>query len=411
MGLRPWMTSRELIDSVKRKIAIPINQRTFTEEDILAFANEELMLSQVPDIMQYHEEFFVHSQDIPLVADQNRYEVPERAIGGKFRDIFFLDNNGNLFDMVRVNADDKAYWQRETGSNGVAYKYYLEGNDLVLSPKDSPTPFGGSLRLSYFLRPNQLVLNERAAISQSFFKNIVVDNTTLVAGDVISVGNLAFTAVSGVPTSLQFQIGASSILSASNLVNSINNDGTYSASNGSPSTTTVNIQYSQLSLVIASTNSSALAVSTQVGIKFTENLPSNFVDGMIIDFLQTKPGHRTAGMDVQLSTNSISDDSILFNANVIPEKFIIGDYVCEQYECIIPQIPPDLHNGLAERICSRILSAQSDMVGLQISQAKIADIKRAEGILTDNRVDGSTQKLTQRHSMIGYQRMGVKRRV
>ena len=83
MGIRPWMTSNELIEAVKRKIALPINQRTFSEEDILAFSNEELMISQVPDILMYHEEFFVFSEDVTLIPNVQRYAIPERAMGMK----------------------------------------------------------------------------------------------------------------------------------------------------------------------------------------------------------------------------------------------------------------------------------------------------------------------------------------
>lgn len=410
MAIKPWMTSTDLIESVKRKIAIPINQRTFTEEDILSFANEEMMISQVPDIMMYHEEYFVFSQDIPLESNKTRYPIPERAMGQKLRDVFYVDNNGNLFEMTRVNADAKAYWQRETATTNLMQKYYIEGNDIVLAPQNIASPTG-SLRFSYFLRPNQLVLNERAAISESFFKEIVINNASITAGNTFTIGNKVFTAVAGAPSALEFQIGGSSTVTATNLVTSINNDGTYVANNGSPSTSTVTVDFSELDLDFETSNSSAIQISTEIGIRFQDTLPSNIVDGVNIDFLQTKPGHRTLGMSINLPTGSVSDDSISFAAGVIPSNFILGDYICEEYECIIPQIPPDLHNGLAERVCGRILSAQGDMQGLQMVGAKIGDIKNAEGMLLDNRVEGSVQKITQRKSIVSWLRMGIRRRI
>lgn len=410
MALKPWMTSQELIESVKRKIAIPINQRTFTEEDILAFANEEMMISQVPDILQYHEEYFVFSQDVALESNKTRYSIPERAMGQKLRDVFYKDNNGNLFEMTRVNADAKAYWQRETATTNLMQKYYLEGNDVVLAPQNIVSPTG-FLVFSYFLRPNQLVLNERAAISESFFKTLTIVNASVVAGDTVTIGSKVFTAVAGAPSALQFQIGANSIDTATNLVTAINTDGTYEANNGSPSTAIVKIFYEELDTEIEVSNSAAFVLSSQISIKFTDTLPSNITDGVKIDFLQTKPGHRSLKLSVELPVGSVSDDSISFNADVIPSNFIIGDYICEEYECIIPQIPPDLHNGLAERVCGRILSAQGDMQGLQMVGAKLGDIKNSEGMLLDNRVEGSVQKITQRKSIVSWLRMGIRRRI
>lgn len=407
MGFKPWYTSQDIIDSVKRKIAVPINQRTFTEEDILAFASEELMISQVPDILTYHEEYFVFSEDVLLIPNIQRYPIPERAMGQRIRDLFYVDTNGNLFEMTRISPDDKAYWQRESATINLMQKYYLEGNDIVLAPQNVTSPTG-HLRFSYFLRPNQLVLNERASISDSFFKKVTIDLALLVAGDTLEIGDLTFTAVAGAPADLEFQIAGTSILTATNLVNAINLDATYTASNGS--SVIVSIFYDDISLVITSL-SAGISVDDKLGIQFSADLPSHITAGIKIDVLQTKPGHRLLVKDVSLGNGNVSTNSILFNAGEIPSNFVIGDYICEQYECIIPQIPSDLHSGLAERAASRILAAQGDMQGLQISQAKISDIKQAEGALVDDRVEGSTQKINQRKSPLSFLRMGIRRRI
>lgn len=410
MGNKPWFTSQDLIDAVKRKIAIPINQRTFTEEDILAFANEEMVISQVPDIMIYHEEYFVATLDVPLISNVTRYPIPERAMGGKLRDVFYKDINDNLFEMTRVPPEDKAYWQRESGSSSLMQKYFLENNDVVLAPQNMNNPTG-SLQFSYFLRPNLLVKNDRAAICSNFFKNVVVDNGSIVAGNTLTVGSVVFTAVVGAPSALEFQIGANSIATASNLVTAINTNATYTATNGSPSTSTVTINLLQSDVDVQSNNNSALSVDSRLGIQFTDLVPSNIVDGINVDFLQTKPGHKSLKLSYQLPIGSVSDSAILIPSEIIPDDFIVGDYICEEYECIIPQIPSDLHNGLAERVCGRILAAQGDMAGLQMVGAKLNEIKTAEGALLDNRVVGSTQKITQRRSPLAWLKMGVRRRV
>lgn len=75
MATTPWMTSKSLIASVKRKIAIPASQSTFTDSDILAFANEEVMIAQVPSILKFHEEYFVYKVETPLVSNIDRKSV------------------------------------------------------------------------------------------------------------------------------------------------------------------------------------------------------------------------------------------------------------------------------------------------------------------------------------------------
>lgn len=407
MATTPWYTSQDLINAVKRKIAIPISQKTFSEEDILAFCNEEMMISQVPDILQYHEEYLVIGQDIPLVNNKTRYAIPDRAIGLKLRDVFYKDTNGNLFEMARVAAEDQAFFQRETGTNNIMQKYFLEGNDLVLSPVNVSS-VSGYLHVTYYLRPNQLVLNDRAAISNSFVKQITIDNTSLIAGNTVSIGDLTFTAVAGAPSALEFQIGANSIVTATNLVAAINLDGTYSANNGTPSTAVANITYLSLDTEFNTNNTTSFNISTQEGITFNE-IPDNITNGDIIDFLQTKPGHKTLEMSVKLGSNSISGLTIFFAQDIIPNEFIPGDYICLENECIIPQIPTDLHNGLAERVCSRIMAAQGDTQGLQMVNSKLDEIRLKEGTLLDTRVGGSVQKITQRRGLIGWGRIGIRK--
>lgn len=410
MAIKPWMTSSDLIESVKRKIAIPINQRTFSEEDILAFGNEEMMISQVPDILVYHEEYFVQKEDVPLVNGQRNYPIPERALGQKLRDVFYKDSNNNLFEMVRVNPNDRSYWQGESNSTNYFQKYYLEGNDIVLAPINVSV-VTGKLQMTYFLRPNQLVPNAKAAISKYFLKDIEIDNTTLVVGDTFTISDTVFTVVAGSPGNNEFEIGATSIDTATNLVNAINANVGFLSVNGTPSTSTVTVKYLARDLAFETSNEVAFVISTDMGIEFIDNLPVNIVDGINVDFLQTKGGHKTLAMSIPLPLGSTSTNSITFAEGIIPESFVIGDYICEEYECIIPQIPSDLHNGLAERICGRILSAQGDMAGYQLSGSKLLDIKKSEGELLDNRVEGSTQKIIQRKSLLAFMSMGFRRRL
>lgn len=415
----PYLTSNDLIASVKRKIAIPISQITFTNEDILAFANEETFIAQVPSVLLYHEEYFSDVFLTPMLSNVSIYEIPDRAIGMKLRGLFWADASNNLFEMTRVNAEDRAFYQRNIGSNQSIHKFFLQGNSVVLTPTvtDNPT---GSIVFIYFLRPNQLVTNDRAAIVQSFSQIVTLDNTNLNDGDILTIGSINFTAITGTPGPNEFIIGASSIISATNLAVAINANGAYSASNGTPSTASITINFTQLPPIsnvlnslqlnpipsILSSLSTGYIIPQNLGIIF-DSIPSNITNGSLIDFLQTKVGHKIRDYDVTIPANAISSNTITFPITEVPADLIVGDYICSANECIIPGIPTDLHNALAERTSARILAAQGDTAGLQASNQKISEIEKSQGELLDQRVEGNPKKVITRKSLLNYGKIGT----
>jgi hypothetical protein len=414
----PWMTSDDLLESVKRKISFPSSQSTFTDADILAFANEELMISQVPSVMSFHEEYFVAKQVIPLTSYTNTYPIPERAIGMKLRGVFWCDSSagpdatsvvpgGNLFEMTRVDSNDKAFFQANVGANQSIHKYYLEGNNVVLTPAPTSDPTG-SLVLYYFLRPNQLVASDEAAIISTFSKEITLTNASIAANDTFTIDGEVFTAVSGSPATGEFQIGATATITATNLVTTITTNGVVTASSLAG---VVTLTYDDRTIEVETSNSTGFAISDNLGCVITGTaLSTVFSNGSLCDFLQTKPGHQTKGMSIEIPANGISGLTINFLDTDVPDNLVVGDYICLENQCIIPQIPPDLHNGLAERTASRILAALGDMQGLQASGAKIAEIEKNQGMLLDNRTEGEPRKVLARHSLLRYGKMGTTRR-
>lgn len=409
----PWKTSTDIIEAVKRMISFPIAQNTFSEEDILRFANEEIAVAQVPSILQYNEEYFVVTKRVPLVADKFRYEIPDRAIGLKLRDLFYVDSNGSISEMTRVSTDDRGFFQRSSGSSQNIHKFYIEGNDIVLTSTVSGS-VSGFLDFAFYLRPNQLVLNERAAIISSFNKKITVDNSSLVAGDTLTLADTVFTAVASSPTGTQFLIGATSIDTATNLVTTINATDVATAHNGTPVSAIVTVQFDTLttSQDVQSSNSTALSLSsdtTQI-IEF-DSIPAHIVAGSYVDFLQTKPGHKIREMDVKIPANGVTGDEISFTLSTVPEDLLIDDYVCIVNECIIPQIPTDIHTTLCERTSARILASMGDKEGLGVSNTKIQESETRQGTMLDNRVEGAPQKVLARHSLLRSRSMGSRRRL
>jgi hypothetical protein len=385
MSRKPWLTSKDLIESVKRKINFPISQDTFTENDVLKFANEEMAIAQVPSIMELHEEYFVYSLDVPVTADQKRYPIPDRAIGMKLRDLFVRDEAGNLTELYRTNPDDKAYHQNNLGSTTAKFKYYLEGNDVVLTQSVSPG-IGKNLVFSFYLRPNQLVKNDRAAVVVRCVK--FINDLGWDLGDQVVINGVTFTAAIATSTSLNefnYTIGGSE------LVKVITAQGSFTATMvGNKIAIGVKKQFADISIVITGTGNSYVS-TTEQGFQF-DQLPETyleldtgitedlFLSDCLIDYLQTKPGHKTYSYDQPIPEIFDRTTAIVKYAIAdTPENFIIGDYICLSNECIIPQIPPDLHNVLAERATARILAAQGDMISLQATNTKIQEMENRQG--------------------------------
>lgn len=444
------MTTDDLIQSVKRRISFPLSQNTLKYSDIVAFLNEEMQLNAVPTIRIEHEEYFIYKQTVDLVNGVSRYEIPNRAIGMTLRDLKYSDASGNFYDMSRIAPDDKAFFQQSNGSNQTISKYYLEGNEVVLTPLVQAGA-SGKLNFFIFLRPNALVNNDRAAIIQNFKKDIVVaTNSNLEAGDKIYIGlgnnsptpDLyifeAVTVINPLNPNYQFVIGATNLLTAVNLNNAINAanlNGVSAAVSSNIVTVTYDDIYDTFTLIkkVNALNPQAFTIDNEnVSINFNQ-LPSTYTDpetmensslysvGSLVDFLQTNPGHRTYTYDIPIV--AISGTVAKFNVTQLQTylnnssggtlsffNIKIGDYICLQNECIIPQIPPELHNALAERAASRVLMAIGDVQGYQISQSKLAEMNKYQETLIGSRVEGSVSKVFNRYSLLRLGKSRFRRR-
>jgi hypothetical protein len=150
----------ELIKTILRRASIPTDQSTFTDEDIIEIANEEMDMNVVPVVLRVHEEYYVNYEDIALESGKRRYKIPYRAIGNKLREIHYIDQNGTAYTMARVSHEDLPDF-----SNSYSYSKplsFVVENDHVRLVGDV-TNNGGSLRMYYYLRPNELVDVDRVA--------------------------------------------------------------------------------------------------------------------------------------------------------------------------------------------------------------------------------------------------------
>lgn len=169
-----FLTTDSLIKSVIRRAMLPVSQVTFKEEDFLAFANEELDLGLVPHILSFHEDYFIYPESIPLQDNLVRYPIPHRAMGNKLREVRVRDANGNLYEMTRIFVEDEPYFQYNSAGSGptTLRTFSVQGNEIVLNISPSSSGITGALEMLYYIRPNEMVSEDRVA-------RVVAVDTTL----------------------------------------------------------------------------------------------------------------------------------------------------------------------------------------------------------------------------------------
>jgi hypothetical protein len=174
----------------------------------------------------------------------------------------------------------------------------------------------------------------------------------------------------------------------------------------------ITVFYKDRNTNVTSNTPNAITVESTITMHIPNGsvIPDSIVPGKMVDILQADGGHSTLNFDVVLQSSVISNTSLTFNESDLPHDFVIGDYVCAQYQCIIPQVPTDLHNLLAERTCARILESLGDKDGLQAANLKINELEQRQATIIDSRVEGSPLKVLNRSGLLRSSRIRFGRR-
>lgn len=182
----PSYTTANLLDTIKRKAFIPAVQSTFTNEDLLAIATEEMHNTLLPAIMNTREEFFVVRETLPLVSNvkQMQYDIPPRAIGMALRELT-MTIGGVERNMPRLEIEDKIYDDFSSNS----YGFFIKSNSIITFGTQQ-----GDLNMYYYLRPGDLVETTAATtvISADYAnRQLTVNNipTGWMTGDIVDVIN------------------------------------------------------------------------------------------------------------------------------------------------------------------------------------------------------------------------------
>jgi len=170
------LTATDLIKSIKLRASVPINQSTFTVDDLLEFANEELQLGVVPKIMSVHEDHLLYEDEVSIESGRLDYEIPNRALGNKLRDVQMRVGPGVVREMTRIGIGER-FDDAYSAVSTTLPQFYVKGNKVVLNSVNSAS--GYSLVFVYYIRPSTMVPEEEVGVVQDVVDN--GDGTSRVA--------------------------------------------------------------------------------------------------------------------------------------------------------------------------------------------------------------------------------------
>lgn len=156
MALKTGMTVSELLVSIKSRMMLPEANSTFSDNDLIAFMNEEMLIGVVPSILQMKDNYLTAKAVVPLTTARVKYPLPERALGNKLNDMSYSSDGLNEYEMTQINSDEKYSGIGMTSNTGYMRQFYMQGDSIVLYP-DTNSTIGGFLYFYYYMRPNSLV--------------------------------------------------------------------------------------------------------------------------------------------------------------------------------------------------------------------------------------------------------------
>jgi hypothetical protein len=147
------MTTDQMIAQIKRRVSVPSSQLKYGNADFIAFLNNAIESKIVPQLIDIDENFFVTFQDIPLVAGQTKYRVPNMAVCWSMHEVGFLNSAGNYRVLPRMTRGT----ERTGLTSSEPMGFYINDGYIVTTP-DVGTTASGSLRVYYYRRLNELTL-------------------------------------------------------------------------------------------------------------------------------------------------------------------------------------------------------------------------------------------------------------
>ena len=154
-------TSDRLLRGVKRRVTMPASNQLLKDADLLELA-DDCMRDRLTPLMKALDGNYMLTTPTttPLVAGQDTYDIPYRAVGRKMRNLKISPDGTaeSIYDLTLLD-DDKIQLY---AVSGVPAGFYYVGDRLVVRPK--PTDTVGYLELWWYLQASQIVATSAAAM-------------------------------------------------------------------------------------------------------------------------------------------------------------------------------------------------------------------------------------------------------
>lgn len=150
-------TDLSLVKSVQRRILLPLSENTLTQEALIELLDEEMRTTIVPLVLAAKEEFYVQNYDQTPVQGTYNYTIPARAAFATWRDVVWVDPNGNEIAMTEL-APEYVKITYPAGNLPPMYTFgfILQNDQIILWPPSSTVPVNYTLRMKIKRRPNHL---------------------------------------------------------------------------------------------------------------------------------------------------------------------------------------------------------------------------------------------------------------
>lgn len=154
-------------------------------------------------------------------------------------------------------------------------------------------------------------------------------------------------------------------------------------------------------ITLESTSAQISGIDRTTGIIQFSTIPKEFVSLTSLDFVQNKSPNKILAFDIPSVSVSISTRSLTMDANNIPSRLSVGDWVCFPETSPYANVPTEMHPLLAQRAAIYILEAMGDNDNLTTAVGKLKQMEKSIQKILDDRVEGSPRKIKSRHGFLG----------
>ena len=169
------ITTTRLLAGVKQRITAPANQVLLDDPKILELGSDIITTDITNTLISSKQNYMVKVVDVPLVANQDAYDLPSRSVVGGLRDVkLHFQGSEKLRDLALIDIEDLQLYNPNT-SNYPSGFYFRDDQLIVVS---TPAGDGGFLRYWFYQALSKLCLESQAG------------RVTNIAGTTVTLDNL-----------------------------------------------------------------------------------------------------------------------------------------------------------------------------------------------------------------------------